>query len=529
MAENDVISEKTRVTPTPLDLIDDGHQERLADDMFEAWRVADGDPQATAQLLQQFTKRASRSPDADPAIWLQEQFRQHAALWPTDEALIQDADNIVESVKSQQALQASLKTARLKGKSRNNWLGKQMQHSAQRHGVLSTGDYVRSIDNALTQANELLRDTLTRNDGQISMARNLDGFIAEVHHVNTFNVNARAAGSSARAELVVKPGEAFGKNSVDIQIKDGSGKVVRRYQAKYGADADSTEKLFARGDYRGQGSLVPEGHAADMQRKSVESIDYDGVSSTPLSKEEAVRQREKAHQEKDISEMDWHNADAVTVGKQIGKTALMAAGLGVCFQGGRIIARRLWNSLTGKENASAGEDVQAFVEDSLKTAGSTMLTVATSGALLVASRRGFLGSVMKNTPAGRIAILGSVAVDNLKNLYDLAKGNISKEEALDRVANTTVTTVAGIAAAEAGVGIGAAMGTVFGPVGTFVGGVAGGVIGGMLGSTLADKVYRAGKSVAKAAVSSIVNTLSSVGRSVTSVVSSVGSFLSSFW
>jgi hypothetical protein len=74
---------------------------------------------------------------------------------------------------------------------------------------------------------------------------------------------------------------------------------------------------------------------------------------------------------------------------------------------------------------------------------------------------------MKNTPAGRIAMIGSVAVDNLKNLYDLAKGNISKEEALDRVANTTVTTVAGIAAAEAGVGIGAAIGTVFGPVGTF--------------------------------------------------------------
>lgn len=526
MAENDVISEQTRVTP---DLIDDSHQEHLADDIYVAWRGAGGDPQATTQLLQQFTKQASHASDADPLIWLQVQFRQHAELWPNDEALTHDAGEIVETVTRQQALKASLKAARQKGKSRDNWLGKEMQHSAQRHGVLSTGDYAQSIDNALTHANDLLRDTITRNDGQISMARNLDGFIAEVHHVNTFNINAKAAGSSARAELVVKPGKAFGKNSVDIQIKDGSGKVVRRYQAKYGADAGSTEKLFEHGDYRGQGSLVPEGHSADMQRKAVETIDYDGVESTPLSKEEAVRQREKAHKDKQISEMDWHNADAVTVGKQIGKTALVAAGLGVCFQGGRILARRLWNSLTGQENASAGEDVQEFVEDSLKTAGSTMLTVATSGALLVASRRGFLGSVMKNTPAGRIAMIGSVAVDNLKNLYDLAKGHISKEEALDRVANTTVTTVAGIAAAEAGVGIGASIGTVFGPVGTLVGGLAGGIVGGMLGSTVADKVYKAGKSVAKAAVSAVADTVSAIGRSVSSVVSSVGSFFSSLW
>ncbi|MBA5235489.1 hypothetical protein H2Y54_02825 [Pectobacterium aroidearum] len=529
MAENDVISEQPRTTPAPLDLIDERHQEQLADDMSAAWRDAGGDPQATVQLLQQFTKQASHSPNADPLIWLQVQFRQHAELWPSDDALTHDAGKIVETVTRQQELKTSLKAARQKGKSRDNWLGKEMQLSAQRHGVLSTGDYAQSIDNALTHANELLRDTITCKGGQISMARNLDGFIAEVHHVNTFNINAQAAGSSARAELVAKPGNAFVKNSVDIQIKDGSGKVVRRYQAKYGADAGSTEKLFENGDYRGQGSLVPEGHAAEMQRKAVETIDYDGVESTPLSKEEAVRQREKVHKDKQISEMDWRNADAVTVGKQIGKTALMAAGLGACFQGGRILARRLWNSLTGKDNASAGEDVQEFVEDSLKTASCTMLNVATSGALLVASRRGFLGSMMKNTPAGRIAMIGSVAVDNLKNLYDLSKGNISKEEALDRVANTTVTTVAGIAAAEAGVGMGAAMGTVFGPVGTFVGGLAGGIIGGMLGSTVADTVYKAGKSVAKAAVSVVADTVFAIGRGVSNVVSSVGSLLRSFW
>ena len=416
MAENNVIPEGKSETPTLSLIFDEVNQEQIADDMLMACCTAGGEPQATAHLIRQFIQEASRSPDADPVIWLQGQFRNHSDLWPSDEVLIHDAEVVVETVIRQQDLKNSLNVSRQRGKSRDNWLGKEMQHSAQRHGALSTGDYARSIDNAIAEANNLLRNTITRNDGQISMARNLDGFIAEVHHVNTFNINAKAAGSSARAELVVKPGKAFGKNSVDIQIKDGSGKVVRRYQSKYGADAGSTEKLFEHGDYRGQGSLVPEGHAADMQRKAVESIDYDGVQSTPLSKEEAVRQREKAHTEKDISEMDWHNADTITVGKKIGETALVAAGLGVCFQGGRILARRLWNGITGKGNATVGEDVQEFVVDSLKTAGSSMLTVATSGALLVASRRGYLGGIMKNTPAGRIAMIGSAAVDNLRNI-----------------------------------------------------------------------------------------------------------------
>lgn len=145
MAENDVISEQHRATPAPLDLLDETHQEQLAEEMDVAWRDAGGDPQATTQLLRQFTQQASHSSDADPLIWLQVQFRQHAELWANDDALTRDAGEIVETVKRQQELKASLKAARQKGKSRDNWLGKEMQHSAQRHGVLSTGEYGLSL------------------------------------------------------------------------------------------------------------------------------------------------------------------------------------------------------------------------------------------------------------------------------------------------------------------------------------------------------------------------------------------------
>lgn len=513
------------VTPPAQDYLD---QEKLADDIHAAWLEEGGDPTATAALVRQFVEDASQHRDAEPLDWLQTQFRQHAELWPDDAALVQDAREIVETVQQQERLNASLAGFKQQGKSRNNWLGKELQQSAHRHGALSVGDYGRTIDQALIKANVLMRTTIMRNDGQISQALNLDGFIAETHHVNTFNVNAVASGSGARAELVIRPGKAFGKNSVDIQIKDASGRVVRRYQAKYGADANSTEKLFEKGDYRGQGSLVPEGHSSEMQRNAIETIDYDGVHSAPLSKEEAKRLRDAAQKEQLIEELDWRQADALTVGKRIGQTAVIAAGMGVCFQGGRILARRIWNNLTGKDNASVADDVQEFVEDSLSTVGSTLLTVSTSGALMVAAKRGLLGGVMKNTPAGRIAMLGTVIAGNMKTLYELARGRISKEEALDKVADTSITTLAGLAGGSGGASLGASIGTVFGPIGTLVGGLAGGIVGGMLGSTIGSQVYQASKTLAESAWSTVKSTTSAIGRGIANTARSVCGLLSSW-
>ncbi|AFJ46954.1 hypothetical protein [Shimwellia blattae] len=258
-----------------------------------------------------------------------------------------------------------------------------------------------------------------------------------------------------------------------------------------------------------------------MQRKSVESIDYDGVKSTPLSKEDAVRQREDVHNKQQSPNLDWGAADTVVIGKQIGKTALISAGLGVCFQGGRIAVRRVWNRICGNENAPVVDDLREFIDTSLKTAGSAMLTVAVSGGLMVASKKGFLGTLLKNSPAGRIALLGSAVIDNSRNIYDLALGNISQEEALDRVVSTTAVTITGIVMAETGVSVGATIGTLLGPVGTFVGGMVGGIIGGMLGSTIAEKMYSAGKSVAKISVRAIKRAALAPYRMVSSIYNSL--------
>ena len=69
----------------------------------------------------------------------------------------------------------------------------------------------------------------------------LDGYIAEQHHAQTFNLNAAAGGSKFRAR-VVEPYGTYNKNGVDIVVEDTTtGKVVSRYQSKYCKDPSSTE------------------------------------------------------------------------------------------------------------------------------------------------------------------------------------------------------------------------------------------------------------------------------------------------
>lgn len=39
-----------------------------------------------------------------------------------------------------------------------------------------------------------------------------------------------------------KEGQVYGKNLVDVVVKDSAGKIVDRYQAKYGKTAEDTIK-----------------------------------------------------------------------------------------------------------------------------------------------------------------------------------------------------------------------------------------------------------------------------------------------
>ena len=83
---------------------------------------------------------------------------------------------------------------------------------------------------------------------------------------------------------------------------------------------------------------------------------------------------------------------------------------------------------------------------------------------------------LQHIPAGKIAEIVYVGMQNVKVLYQIGKGKLSLSEGIDKMQKITLSAVGGLIAA----GKGALLGSVTaGPIGTFVGAI----LGGMAGST----------------------------------------------
>ena len=473
----------------------------------------------TAALIGEFLESYETHKDSEqPSIWLESQFRKYPELWKDEEEIRNAAREVVDAIDRANEAKSSLISHLKKGQSQASWLALKIEKGAQASGVTEVGSLAIEIDRAVEEASENALGVITTRGGSINGNKNLDGFIAEQYHVDSFNIDAASKGSSYRAEVCTPgPGETYGKNSVDILIRDANGKVVRRYQSKYGADAKKTEALFDKGDYRGQGKLVPEGHSEGIQKKSSEVIEIDGVTSKPLAKDGAKEYQRKAQEEQEAKVYDWSDTNRISIAKRIGKQALIGACIASCMQGGRILARRSWNGLTGKENPTVTEDLKEFLASSLSSSTQVGVQVAISGALVIAAKSGWLGKTLKNTPVGRIANIAFVGLENIKILYRLSRGELSAEEALDAMGETTAAAICGLMGAAEGAAIGASIGIVFGPIGIGVGGFVGGVVGGIVGGEVGSAIYEATVAVAKVAVKRLKRIGSTIGRGLVSL------------
>lgn len=477
----------------------------------------------TTEVIAAFVASCNARGEKPLDQWLSDEFRKYPHLWKSDEELLDTTHQVIKATDAFNQSRASLQLHLDKGRSSASWLAGEIEKNAGVTGSVYVGQYAGRLDQALAQATANARDIITRHDGQVNGNWNLDGFIAEQHHVDTFNIDATTKGSDYRARLVGSQ-EA---NSVDIEIIDGNGNVVGNYQSKYGANAGETIKQLERGDYEGQERLVPEGHSSEVPN-STEVLEADGVKSRPLSKEEAKALQKKAQAEEESRQYEWKDTNRIDIAKQIGKQALVGACIAAGMQGARILARRAWNRLNGRANPEASEDLKAFFESSLRATTQTAAQVAVSGAVVVAVKNGWLGAALRNTPAGLISNIACVGLQNAKVLYKLGKGELTQGEALEAIGNTTVTTTMAIAGATKGASVGAAIGTVFGPVGIAVGGFVGGVAGGIAGGQIGEVVYNAGKAVAKTAVRVVASLAEGAGRALESAGRALGAFASLF-
>lgn len=509
---------------------DAGNPEAGADIVEKALEIdTEGENRQKArETVLSFVQSYRHKPDETlDTAWLDGEFSKYPTIWKDADERKNTALIVVERVQRFEEEKQKLAEYRERGLSRESYLKSAIESGAKAQGVNNVGSYAAEIDHALDQANKDNIDLMYRRDGGINQSWHLDGFIAEQHHAEIFNMEAAAQGSSYRAEVLKPaPGQTYGKNSVDIVIRDGNGKIVKRYQSKYGTDAESTKELFEKGDYRGQRKLVPEGQGKDI-KNSTEVIEHEGVKSKPLSKEDAKERQRKIQEEQDAKQYEWNDVNSKAIAKNIGQKAGVAAMLAVGFQGARVLGRRIWNSMTGQANSSIEEDAAEFAESALKSGTSAGFTVAVTGGLVVVCKSGWLGAVLRRTPAGQIANAVCIGIENVKVLADFASGKISGEEALDRAGDATCSLVGSLALGVEGATLGASIGSALGPLGAFVGGIAGGLVGGIAGSTVGRAVWEGGKTIAKTVANSVKSAASSLWEGTKSVASSVGNFIGS--
>ncbi len=437
--------------------------------------------------------------------WLRAEMAENLPNCSSEE-IAQMSDEIITTLKVQEEKKASLEKAIANGRSKESWFADETKTATSYLSAQEASKHLQRLDDALNKANESLYRTIHTQAGTISQNSHLDGFIAEQYHAQTFNLNAEATGSPYRAKVLEPTGNGYAKNSVDIVIVDESGKVVSRYQSKYCKDAEATVKAFEHGDYRGQQKLVPKGQEQDIPQKATTVLEApDGTTSTPLSKGQAKELQEEAQSDK-WNDLNWNEYKvkdlAIGIGKKAGQSALMGAAIGVGFD----IAQKVWN----------GEEIKGeeLVETAIVSGADFGIKAAASGALKVGVEKGIVKAIPKGTPAGTIANIAHVAIENVKTVCKMATGKSTIKEGFEKMEQTTVATVAGIAASTKGAAIGRVIGTVFGPAGTFVGELVGGAIGYMCGSKVGETVVKGVQKICKKAK----EVIKSVGRTVSNKV-----------
>ena len=389
--------------------------------------------------------------------------------------------------------------------------------------AIQKSGYLKEIDRTLEKANDKLLDTVMRKNLDVNRNPNLDGFLAERYHVETFNVNAAVKKSPWRAR-VVEPIGAYGKNSVDVVIfNSDTKKIARRYQFKYGADAKATEQMWNNGNYKFQRFLAPKGQSQEISSKAVEVLESpDGkVQSTALSKTDAKKLQENAQKldavkndltfEKDVAVKDL----APVLGKQGVQSFLVGGIYGA-----------------GKETLSQwkqGEtlDVKKIGKSSLEGGGDFAAKQTLASFLKVGSEKGIVKAIPKGTSMETITNISCVAIEDAKIAVKVGKGELTAAEGAGQAVETTASTGVGVLAAGKGAVIGGKIGTAGGAaIASFAAGPEASVVGAKVGAAVGEVVgssigYLVGSGAAESFVKGAKEILNNMTESTAPQVATV--------
>lgn len=441
--------------------------------------------------------------EKDPTItdekWLAQLFKNEIK-GTTDEEAAEDAKEIVEALHEYDENLKSVNEAALSGKSKESWLADKMQETAVGMSVHEYGQTLQAMDDILYQKNMEIADALSRaGDGHIMMSPNLDGNIAENLIAKTTELNGLLQGKNVKVDVL----ESFTANSVDVRATNLETGRYQNYQLKFGKDAKATIALLERGDYSNQRVIVPSDQLEEVQAhftgkgsaKSIsDHIEAFGVEGRKFTKEDVKALQTSAQEDGIMPTMDYSHYQtkelALSVGKSAGAMALQSAAV---ITGFNIISK-----------AVKGEKIDSdeLVENAIRTGADTSVKVVTAGALQVAVRNGIIRILPRMTPAGVIANIAAVGIENIKILAKIASGDLSVTKGLDQMGRISVSMMAGLCAIKVGAVIGASLVgwiPVVGPVAAVATGFVGGMVGYFAGSKIGEAVYNGAKKIGKAA------------------------------
>ncbi|MGN9162990.1 hypothetical protein [Clostridium sulfidigenes] len=502
-------------------------EKKNSNEVTSAEYISEREAKTVKELFKKYLKSyKEKDVSVTDKEWLEQLFKTELSE-VTDEEAKQDAEEIVESIKVFNSNLQSVNEAATRGISKESWLADKMQEASVGMAVNEYGEVLQSMDNILYQKNMELADALQRStDGNIKMSPNLDGNIAENMIAKTTELSGFSQGKNIKVEVR----DVFTENSVDVRAINLDTGKYQNYQLKFGKDAKATIDLIERGNYNNQQIIVPSEQLEEVKahfkakgssKTITNHIDAWGAKGKKFTKEDMKELQVAAQEDGIMPSMDYSHYQtkdlAMSIGKNAGAMALQAAAVTT----GLNVASKIFN----------GEKVDAdeIVEIAIKTGADTSVKVVTAGTLQVAIRKGIISFIPKATPAGVIAYIACVGIENVKILAKIASGELSMTKGLDQMGRVTTSMVGGLWGMAKGAALGAKLTGWIPVVGAplaVVTGFIGGMVGYFGGSKIGDTIYNAGKKVASAARSvakAAVNGLKSAGRAISTGISKVGS------
>lgn len=471
----------------------------------------------------------SKEAEVSNKEWLKSLFKEELPEMTEDE-IETSSSQIVEAIDEFDGNLKSINEAAKRGVSKESWLANKIQESAVGMSVNEYGRTLQGMDDFLYQKNAELNEALSRSsDGHIKMSRNLDGNIAE----NMIAKSTELSGFLQGKNIKVEVRDVFTPNSVDVRAINLDTGKYQNYQLKFGKDAKATIELIERGNYNNQQIVVPSEQLNEIQeyfknkgsnKTITDHIDAWGAKGKTFTKDDMKELQNLAQNDGIMPSMDYSHYQtkdlAMSIGKNAGVMALQSAAVTTGL------------NIAGKIFRGEQVDSEEMVDIALKTGADTSVKVIAAGVLQVAIRRGIISVIPKMTPAGVIANIACVGIENIKILGKIAAGDLSLTKGLDQMGRVTTSMIGGLWGTGKGILIGASLTAwipIIGAPLSVVSGFVGGMVGYFAGSKIGEGIYTATKkvcNVAKSVASSAYNGIKSAGRAIQNGIKSLRALLS---